>query len=283
MGEVRKGDDFSIPTMADSDDGLFERVAEALGDQYDMIRLLGRGGMASVFLALADSALRYSTNRPTKERLLIEAFHAFVNADLVRAQALYRELLAKDSTLADAWAGLGASATYDVTLRVDENGKEYFPSSPTVALHSFTRTLELDANDYRAYPIMTALLMAASREEGKMPAFRDPPPGDLTTLGRRVPVEWYQLILQGDSILTVPVDSVADRFPPEVLDSLRRAARQRAEDLLQRWVSHAPDQGIAWLTLASVQHDEKKHDEAFASLAEARRVGLPLPAIRRGD
>ena len=227
------------------------------------------------YLALADSALRYSANRPTKERLLIEAFHAFVNADLVRAQELYRELLAKDSTLADAWAGLGASATFDLTLRVDEDGNEYFPSSPTVALHSFTRTLELDANDYRAYPIMTSLLMAASQQEGRMPAFRDPPPGDLTTLGRRVPVEWYQLILQGDSILTVPVDSVADRFPPAVLDSLRRAARQRAEDLLQRWVSHAPDQGIAWLTLASVQHDEKKHDEAFASLAEARRVGLP--------
>lgn len=227
------------------------------------------------FLALADSALRYSANRPTKERLLIEAFHAFVNADLVRAQELYRELLAKDSTLADAWAGLGASATYDLTLRVDENGNEYFPSSPTVALHSFTRTLELDANDYRAYPIMTSLLMAASQEEGRLPAFRDPPPGDLTTLGRRVPVEWYQLILQGDSILTVPVDSVSDRFPTEVLDSLRRVARQRAEDLLQRWVSHAPDQGIAWLTLASVQHEEKKYDEAFASLTEARRVGLP--------
>ncbi len=37
--------------MADSGDGLFERVAEALGDQYDLIRLLGKGGMASVFLA----------------------------------------------------------------------------------------------------------------------------------------------------------------------------------------------------------------------------------------
>lgn len=227
------------------------------------------------YLALADSALRYSVNRPNKERLLIRAFHAFVNADFVRAQALYRELLAIDSTLVDAWAGLGVSATFDLTLRVDENGTEYFPSSPTVALRSFSRTLELDASDYRAYPIMTSLLTAASQEEGRLPAFRDPPPGDLTTLGRRIPVEWYQIILQGDSILTVPVDSVADRFSPRVLDSLRRAARQRAEDLLQRWVSHAPDQGIAWLTLASVQHEEDKHDEAFVSLEEARRAGLP--------
>jgi tetratricopeptide (TPR) repeat protein len=227
------------------------------------------------YLALADSALRYSANRPTKERLLIEAFHAFVNADLVRAQALYRELVAMDSTLVDAWAGLGSSATFDLTLRLDADGNEYFPSSPTVALRSFSRTLELDASDYRAYPIMTSLLIAASQEEGRLPAFRDPPPGDLTTLGRRVPVEWYQIILQGDSLLTVPVDSVDVRFPPLVLDSLRRAARQRAEDLLQRWVSHAPDQGVAWLTLASVQHEEKKHDEAFASLEEAQRVGLP--------
>ncbi|MEE9197739.1 MAG: serine/threonine-protein kinase, partial [bacterium] len=37
--------------MTDSGDGLFQRVAEALGDQYDLIRLLGKGGMASVFLA----------------------------------------------------------------------------------------------------------------------------------------------------------------------------------------------------------------------------------------
>ena len=205
----------------------------------------------------------------------MEAIHAFVNADLVRAQALYRDLLVMDSTLVDAWAGLGASATFDLTLRIDADGNEYFPSSPTVALRSFSRTLELDASDYRAYPIMTSLLVAASKEEGRLPAFRDPPPGPLTTLGRRVPVRWYQVILQGDSILTVPVDSVSDRFPPAVLDSLRGAARVRAEELLQRWISHAPDQWAAWLTLASVQHEEKKHDEAFTSLAEAQRVGLP--------
>ncbi len=227
------------------------------------------------YLALADSALRYSVDRPTKERMLIEAFHAFVNADLVRAQELYRELLAKDSTVVDAWAGLGVAATLDLTLRLDEDGNEYFPSSPTVALRSFSRTLELDASDYRAYPIMASLLITASNEDASLPAFRDPPPGDLTTLGRRIPVDFYKLILQGDSILTVQEDSVSVRFQPAVLDSLRRAARQRAEDLMQRWVTHAPDQSIAWLMLASVQHQEKKHDEAFASLAEAHRVGLP--------
>ena len=227
------------------------------------------------FLDLADSAMRYSVGRPTKERMLIEGFHAFVNADLQRAQTVYAEILAMDSTSVDAWSGLGTAAMYDLTLRRRPDGTEYFPSSPTLALRSLERTLELDAGDYRVYPILTQLLLAASQEEGRLPAFEDPPPGSITTLGRRVPTRWYQLLLVGDSVLTIPQGSLQVHFSAGEIDSLRGIARTRAEDVLQRWVSLAPDQGFAWLTLASVQHLDRKHEEAFASLAEARRTGLP--------
>jgi serine/threonine-protein kinase len=227
------------------------------------------------FLDLADSALRYSATRPPKERLLIEAFHALVNADLVEAQRRYADLVERDSTMVDAWAGLGASATYDLTLRTDADGNEFFPSSPGVALRAFERTLALDANDYRAYPIVTQLLVLASREDGVLPAFRDPPPGDLTTLGRRVPTAWYRVLLVDDSIVTIPRDSVDALYPRAVQDSLGRVARRKAEFFLRQWVTRAPEQGFAWLTLATIQQEEDNFAEALISLAEAERLGIP--------
>ncbi|MEO8295536.1 MAG: serine/threonine-protein kinase, partial [Gemmatimonadota bacterium] len=62
------------------------------------------------YVALSDSALRYAQSRPPKERMLIEAYNAMVHSDLPRAQQLYRDLLDRDSMLADAWTGLGVAS-----------------------------------------------------------------------------------------------------------------------------------------------------------------------------
>jgi tetratricopeptide (TPR) repeat protein len=133
---------------------------------------------APTFIALADSALRFSAQRPPKERLLIQAFHAYLNSDFERAKALSRELLEQDSTVVDAWTVLASASLLDFTLRIDSAGNEYFPSSPGAAVAYFRRALALDSSDYSIYPAVSNLLLLASQEEQPgLPSFRDPPPG----------------------------------------------------------------------------------------------------------
>ncbi|TFG54017.1 MAG: serine/threonine protein kinase [Gemmatimonadales bacterium] len=233
---------------------------------------------APTFIALADSALRYSAQRPAKERLLIRAFHAYVNADFEGAKSLYRELLEQDSTVVDAWSGYASASLLDLTLRTDSTGREYFPSSPGVALKSFRRALELDASDYGIYPAVSNLLSLASQEDSPgLPAFNEPPPGGITTLGRRRPVRFYRVLYVGDSLITVPADSLEIRYSAAVLDSLRARARVISRDHLRHWISLAPDQGQPHFFLANNLAVDRQFDSALVSMAEAERLGAQSP------
>jgi serine/threonine-protein kinase len=241
---------------------------------------------APTFIALADSALRYSAQRPPKERLLIQAFHAYVNADLERAKALARELLEQDSTVVDAWAVLGTASLMDLTLRTDSAGNEYFPSSPGAALASFRRALALDSSDYSIYPAVSNLLLLASQEEQSgLPAFREPPPGPINTIGRQGGlVRFYRVLYVGDSLITVRDDSLEIRYSAGVLDSLRARARVISRDHLRRWISLAPDQGQPHFFLANNLAVDRQFDSALVSMAEAERLGaqspFPIPLVQ---
>ena len=241
---------------------------------------------APTFITLADSALRYSAQRPPKERLLIRAFHAYVNADFEQAKSLYRELLAQDSTIVDAWTGFASASLMDLTLRKDSTGKEYYPSSPGVALKGFRRALALDASDYGIYPAVSNLLLLASQEESPgLPAFSEPPPGAINTIGRQGrPVRFYTVLYVGDSLITVPVDSVETRYSAAVLDSLRARARVISRDHLRRWISLAPDQGQPHFFLANNLAVDRQFDSALVAMAEAERLGaqspVPIPLVQ---
>jgi len=234
---------------------------------------------APTFIALADSALRYSAQRPPKERLLIRAFHAYVNADFEQAKSLYRELLAQDSSVVDAWSGYASASLMDLTLRTDSTGKEFFPSSPGVALKSFRRALELDASDYGIYPAVSNLLSLASQQESPgLPAFSEPPPGAINTIGRQGrPVRYYTVLYVGDSLITIPADSVQTRYSAAVLDSLRARARVISRDHLRRWINLAPDQGQPYFFLANNLAVDRQFDSALVSMAEAERLGAQSP------
>ncbi len=230
------------------------------------------------FVALADSAMRYAEGRPPKERLLIQAFHAMVHADMPRADTLYREVLARDSTVTDAWSGLATVALYDRTLRRDAQGREYLPASPTLALRSMEHALALDASDHRLYQGLAGILALAGFEENNtLPAYRDPPPGDIQTVEVRLPARTYTLLLVGDSLLAVPSESLGLRYPPAVVDSLRRQARVRAREVIDRWITVAPDEGQAFFLLSLIRRLDEDWDGSLRALAEAYRLGVANP------
>lgn len=246
------------------------------------VDLLGPGRR---FVDLADSALAYATERPPKERLLIEAYHAFVHADFPEARRRYGELIGRDSTIADAWVGLGDAAQYDLTLRRTTRGTDSLAVSFTDALRAYERALALDGSDHRVYGSLASVLAYGLLEPDlRIPVFREPPPGDIKSVFLRVPVGAYQAVLIGDSIAVVNADSLSKHFSPAVLDSLKLAARERVMAVVDRWIAIAPDEGEPYLLKARLQHLEGNVAEALTTLDRADRLGaqlsLPLPVLR---
>lgn len=239
------------------------------------------------YVGFADSALRYSTNRPPRERRLLEGFHALMHADIPRAREIYSGLIRDDSLNADAWGWYAFANQLDLTLNRDASGRERLPADYTAALHAYSRALQLDGSDHRFY-LNLGLLMAnaASINPRVIPAFRDPPSGDFQSISLRVPSRWYTPILRGDSITLVPAESLSLRVPPRTLDSLRTAARDRTRALVRRWLTVAPDEGEAYLMLARLAWDERDWDEVLRSLAKADSLGTiasaPYPLEKLG-
>lgn len=231
------------------------------------------------FVAYADSALRYAAGRPPRERQLIEAYHAFVAGDMPGARRRFRELLAADSTLVDAWVLLGAASQTDLTLVRDEAGRERLPADYTEAVRAYRRVLALDANDHRVYALLAQALAAAGfRENRAVPAYRDAPAGGILSLGMRVPSRWYTPLRLDDSTITlVPAESLTMRYAPRVVDSLRAAARDAAAALVRRWLAVAPEEGQAHLTLASLSVIDREYDAALGALARAESLGVTTP------
>jgi serine/threonine-protein kinase len=239
------------------------------------------------FVALSDSALRYAQTRPARERLLIEAYNAMVHADFPRSQSLYRQLLDQDSTLADAWTGLGVASQLDMTLRKDDRGREFSPTNLTLAKRAYERALSLDASDHRVYLNLASLVsMAGLDVDRALPAFRDPPRTPVHLVTNRFPARYYSVLLMGDSLVKVPAESLTIRYSSTTLDSLRRIARARGREIIQQWIRIAPDEGHAYIMRAALDKLDEDYDGALGALATAERLNteyiIPFPIQRLG-
>jgi hypothetical protein len=238
------------------------------------------------FMSAADSALRYAANRPPRERALIEGYHAIMRADLPRARTTLQALVAEDSLRADAWYWLGFASQYDLTLRRDAAGREVMPADLTLAMRAYTRAIALDGTDHRFYLQLAQLLsLAGLRDAQGLPAFREPPPNNFQSFYLRPPVRYYQPLLRGESLALVPLDSIA-ALPAAQLDSLRQAARDRAGLVVRRWITVAPDEGTAYLMLASLEFADKSYDGALRAMGKAESpqafTQAPIPLQRLG-
>ncbi len=237
------------------------------------------------FVGYADSALRYAEKSPPRERSLLEGYGALMHGDIPTARQRLEQLSRTDSLNADVWGWLGLASGLDLTLKRDAAGREYLPADFTQALHAYNRAIELDGSDHRAYFNLAVLLSwAMSRQEQSIPGYREQPTGDIQSLYFRVPARWYSAVLVGDSMLAVPAESLARRFPPGVLDSLRTSARDRASAVVRRWLTVAPDEGEAWLIMAGLDAEDGAYDKSLRSLAKAESLGtnspVPMPLQR---
>ncbi len=270
---------FGRAIVSDSTFALaYYELSQLVGDQEWLTN-------STRYVDLADRAYRYSGRRPPREQMLIEAYYHFVHARFGEAKQKYRQLLASDSTIADAWAGLGMAEQLDVTLRRDARGREYLPASYTTALRGFERALAYAGSDHRYYANLSALLgMVSLDRQNQVSAYRDPPPGPLNTTFYRLPVRTYTPLLLGDSIALIPSESLSLRYPARTVDSLRARARARALDVTQRWLDIAPNEGLAHLFMAELQRAERHYDAALTRLDEAEKLhvsyAVPLSMYR---
>jgi len=246
-----------------------------------------RASPTPTYIGYADSALRYADKSRPKERQLLEGYGALMHADMPAARRSLEALSRTDSLNADVWGWLAFASGLDLTLQRDAAGREYLPADFTKAIRSYAKAIELDGSDHRNYLNLASMLSwAMSRQEQALPAYREPPSGTLQSLHFRVPARWYSMVLKGDSLIAVPSESLAHLYPRRVLDSLRTGARDRSAAVVRRWLTVAPDEGEAWLLLASLDLEDKAYDKALRSLAKAESLGtispVPMPLQRLG-
>ncbi|HKP30609.1 MAG TPA: protein kinase [Gemmatimonadales bacterium] len=106
---------------------------------------------------LAD-ATRNAGKLPPREQTMIAAYRGIVEYDYRRAQELYGSLVARDSTDADAWYGLGDAWFHDGT-RPDP------AEAMTRSLQAFRRAVALDPHFALAYEHMQAMLTQSARPD----------------------------------------------------------------------------------------------------------------------
>jgi tetratricopeptide (TPR) repeat protein len=120
---------------------------------------LTRGWMIGTEDSVSDRlmlrATTYSANLPARERMVINAYRAFIGDQYEEARSLYNQLIARDKGDADAWYGLGEAWFHD-TAGVNE--------APfwTESLRGFKRTLALDPNYALAYDHVQFMLSMAA-------------------------------------------------------------------------------------------------------------------------
>ncbi|MEO8200023.1 MAG: protein kinase [Gemmatimonadota bacterium] len=102
-------------------------------------------------------ATRFSDRLPQHERSVINAYRSFIEGDYVSSQGLYRALIHRDATDADAWYGLGDALFHDsssVNMAVNWTG----------SLRAFRRALELDPSYSLAYEHIMNMLTEGANE-----------------------------------------------------------------------------------------------------------------------
>lgn len=205
------------------------------------------GEADTVAMVAIEQSARYADRLPERERTMITAYRAMIEGDPSRSEELYGQLLARDSTDADAWYGLGDALFHDP-------GRPYAVAQ-TRALRAFRRAIQLDPRYVLAYEHVHAILADAASSNPKL--------------------------------VLVAADSLAASRSAEgvslIDEATRRTgiARARAEALAvaQSWVDAQPRTPRARMALFSVYLATENHP---AALQEAARIRDLLPESERG-
>lgn len=203
---------------------------------------LTRGWIAGQFdslgLEMIHRATRFADRLPEHDRAMIEAYRNFLEGDFPKGRAAYRALLARDSTDADAWYGLGDVAFHDPASRKE-------PAGMTTSLRAFKRAIALDPNYYLAYERLAWIYRQAA---GDRPPFA---------------------LLAGDSLVATYDGSPRAGLDSTLLAQAIRRARTEGVTSAREWLAHQPDNMHAQNALIFALTAGRQFD---AALGEVERL-----------
>ena len=93
---------------------------------------------------LTTAAVRHADRLPLREKQHVQAFNAFQHDDYELARRTYREIIATDSSDAEAWYHLGEVEFYDRALARRSDGGLWPRANWNAALRAFARAVEID-------------------------------------------------------------------------------------------------------------------------------------------
>ena len=239
-------------------DTLFRRAIAADSTfalaYYRLASTIGwRNSGDSVQMRAVVLAERYAGRSPPRERAIIGAYARLADAlasgpdgatprgdSLFKdAQAAYAQVIAHDSTDAEAWFGLGDAYYHH---RPDGWAQPRTVANWNKALRAFARTLALDSTFYLAYSHKVDLYRwAAGQADG--------------------------LMLDGDSLRLLDA-TVRRALGAERLERAREDARQRAMTDARAWIRADPSPN-AYVQLVWLHAGTGRYDSAAATLREA--------------
>jgi eukaryotic-like serine/threonine-protein kinase len=233
-------------------------------------RALARGWSRPILdtsdVRLARAATRHGTRLPARERALVESYLQLTqglaaqiqgdlkagSAHLMAAARGYEELLAKDSSDAEAWYGLADAYFHDGGVGGGANpelGRKW-----TRALRAFDRTLALDSTFHLAYAHKLAIYQVGGT--GGSP-----------------------IVVEGDSVLLVTNDSVARAFGADRVQRARVRARELAIRDAKHWLFVDPQAPQAHMAVVDGYAAARRFDSAAATL----RQTMEQPEVRTPD
>ena len=223
-------------------------------------RAIGRGwrriGSDSTDARIARAAARHAARLPARERSLVESYvslsdglAAATQGDLTRArdrlasaQSQYRAMVARDSTDAEAWYGLGDAHFHAAGIGAGEGSQ--VARHLTEALRAFGRTLALDSTFHLAYSHKLAIFQSGS-------ATGSP------------------IVVIGDSVIFAPDDSAIRAVGVQRVAEARRDARGRAIGEARHWTYQDPDAAQAHEALIGAFTAAGQPDSALIALRQA--------------
>ena len=212
---------------------------------------------------LSAAAVRYSDRLTWRARQHVLAQNAFYHDDFMLARQLYGELIAADSSDAEAWFFLADVEVSDGKAVRNPNGRLVPRGNWNLALEWFQRAVELDPRFQLGYGDLFDILMAINR--GGYIYFepaRDVVDDDNFVLEGLVYFYWAWR----DSIVWIPIDDpahVSAIIHAYKSDSVVDILPQKAMRLARRWSNAAPDKAQPHAVLRDLHLERRAYRRAL--------------------
>ncbi len=219
------------------------RIDSTFGLAYYKLSLT-RGWIAGAGDSLGAEAIRRATQLterlPEHDRAMITAYRYFIEGNHAKGREAYRSLLARDSTDADAWYGLGDVAFHDPASQQE-------PGRMTESLRAFKQAIALDPNYYLAYEHLAQIYRWGAADHP------------------------FVALLPSDSLLAIKEGSPRPGLDSTQLAQAIRRARDDGISSAREWLAHQPDNVHAQNALIYALSAGHQYDAAISEVDRLTR------------